>query len=71
MNLLCKLLVAACFCAAAPAGWVAPAAKAEISQTYFATAKPKPKPRTRSRSDWATVQQNLECPPPARPACGR
>ena len=72
MNLTCKMLMAACLCLPA-LGSGMPAAKAEISQTYFATAKPapKPKPRTRPRSDWATVQGNLECPPPARPACGR
>lgn len=73
MNATCKFLVAASLCLAAPAGWIVPEAKAEIAQTYFATAKPapKPKPRTRPRSDWATVQGNIECPPPARPACGR
>ncbi len=74
MNLTCKMLMAACLCVPA-LGLAVPATKAEISQTYFATAKPKPapkpKPKTRSRSDWKTVQDNIECPPPARPACGR
>jgi hypothetical protein len=48
------------------------------TQTYFAKAvkKPAPKPASKPapkprRSDWATTQANLECPPPARPACGR
>jgi hypothetical protein len=46
------------------------AANASRADTYYAKAakKPAPKPKKTTRS---TVQENLECPPPARPACGR
>jgi hypothetical protein len=45
-------------------------ANASRADTHYAKAakKPAPKPKRNTRS---TTMENLECPPPARPACGR
>ena len=65
-----RLAICLAFLLTLPLGPGAAFAQSKSGQANTArqVKKPAPKPR---RNDWANTQANLECPPPARPACGR